>query len=196
MGDWRDGVPNQSPFSPSSSSPPISLGSLVNYPNQHLSLANRGLTSLRDLPILPHLTSVPLSFVSPFSSSQLDLSDNKLHEGLEMLRPLTALRVLNLSGNGFNSMLHLFHLVPSFIPSFPHSLILTYLFLSFPSLISQEHLPALRELDLEGCGVTKVPDFNRLMFELMPHLSRLNSLTKVPLFALSLLSLLPPYCIF
>lgn len=103
---------------------------------KHLSLINVGLISLEGFPALPNLET-------------LDLGDNKLTNGLEMLAHCPSLRKLNLVGNRISTLEDLKPLCK---------------------------LPQLSSLDLYNCPVTKLKDYRDKVFDLLPALQSLDDL--------------------
>ena len=95
-----------------------------------------GLTTLEDFPQLPKLKC-------------LELSDNKLSDGLEFLQnsALFELRRLSLANNKFATI---------------------------DDLIPLQSLPALRDLDLFSCPVTSEADYRKAVFEMLPELKYLD----------------------
>ncbi|KAL5469383.1 hypothetical protein EMCRGX_G030634 [Ephydatia muelleri] len=103
---------------------------------KHLSLINVGLITLEGFPALPKLET-------------LDLGDNKLTNGLEMLANCPSLRVLNLVGNRISTLEDLKPLCK---------------------------LPQLSSLDLYNCPVTRSKDYRDKVFDLLPALQSLDGL--------------------
>jgi len=103
-----------------------------------LSLINVGLTTLKGFPKLPKL-------------KKLELSDNRLSGGLNLLHGSPNLQHLNISGNRIKDLEALEPLK------------------EFRSLVS---------LDLYNCEVTKVDDYRKKVFELIPNLQALDGFDK------------------
>ncbi|XP_065661990.1 acidic leucine-rich nuclear phosphoprotein 32 family member B isoform X2 [Hydra vulgaris] len=99
-----------------------------------LSLINVGLTSLKGLPSLPLLR-------------KLELSDNRITSGLELLLKTPQLTHLSLSGNKIKDI---------------------------ASLSPLAKLSYLKSLDLFNCDVTTEKDYRNKVFELIPQLKFLD----------------------
>lgn len=103
---------------------------------ESLSLIGCGLRSLENLPNLPNLID-------------LDLCDNKISLGLEMLNRYQKLESLSLAGNPIAN---------------------------YETLLPLSSFQSLQSLDLYGCKVSDKPDFHEKMFELIKSLITLNGL--------------------
>jgi len=101
---------------------------------QTLSLINSGLTTLKGIPALVNL-------------QKLELSDNKLVDGLEYLTKSPNITHLSLSGNKIKDVDTLQHLAK---------------------------LKKLKCLDLYNCEVTNEQDYRSKVFQLIPHLKYLD----------------------
>lgn len=99
-----------------------------------LSLINVGLTTLKGFPELPKLT-------------RLELSDNRLTGGLNLLCGCGQLTHLNLSGNKIKDL---------------------------ETLEPLKDLTNLKSLDLFNCEVTSADKYREKVFELIPHLKYLD----------------------
>jgi len=110
---------------------------LDNFTNlKMLFLNNCGLTTLDGFPALPRLKC-------------LELSENKLSDGLEELQNcgLFELKRLSLANNKFATL---------------------------DELVPLQSLPALRDLDLYNCAVTNVPNYRAELFDMLPELKWLD----------------------
>ena len=138
-----------------------------------LTLNGCGLTTLEGFPTLPELR-------------KLELSDNNISEGLEMLQDaaLFQLKSLSLAGNKFSTLEDLEPLVshPLARPGRPrlHCSLLGER-AGWPSAPkrrgacgSQSSLPNLRDLDLFNCAVTDVENYRQGLFDMLPNLKYLD----------------------
>lgn len=103
-----------------------------------LSLINVGLTTLKGFPKLPKL-------------KKLELSDNRLAGGLNLLHGSPNLQHLNISGNRIKDL---------------------------EALEPLKEFRSLLSLDLYHCDVTKVEDYRKKVFELIPNLQALDGYDK------------------
>ena len=101
---------------------------------EFLSLINVGLTSLKHFPILPNL-------------KKLELSDNRISAGLEVLQSCPKLSHLNLSGNKIKDI---------------------------ETLDPLKELPNLKILDLFNCEVTTIENYREKVFDLIASLKFLD----------------------
>ena len=99
-----------------------------------LSLINVGLTTLKGFPKLPALR-------------KLELSDNRIHGGLDNLVSCSNLTHLNLSGNKIKDL---------------------------DELAPLSNIANLRNLDLFNCEVTKLEMYRDKVFKLLPNLKFLD----------------------
>ena len=99
-----------------------------------LSLINVGLTTLKGFPKLPSL-------------KKLELSDNRIHGGLDNLMSSPNLTHLNLSGNKIKDL---------------------------DELAPLSGIANLRNLDLFNCEVTKLEMYRDKVFKLLPNLKYLD----------------------
>lgn len=99
-----------------------------------LSLINVGLTSLKGFPKLPNLR-------------RLELSDNRISGGLNLLSGSPKLTYLNLSGNKIEDI---------------------------RTLEPLKEFKNLKVLDLFNCGVTSVENYRQEVFDLLPNLKYLD----------------------
>ncbi|KAJ1636640.1 hypothetical protein T492DRAFT_609963 [Pavlovales sp. CCMP2436] len=104
---------------------------------EFLSLNSVGLTSLDNFPSLMRL-------------KRLELNDNKISGGLEVLQnsSLISLSVLSLSGNRIKAL---------------------------EDLAALGGLPSLKQLDLEMCDVAQLADYREKVFEMIPQLKLLDN---------------------
>lgn len=123
--------------------------SYVNLEN--LSMINIGLTTLKGFPKLPNL-------------KRLELSDNRISNGLNYLQGSPNLQYLNLCGNKIKELATLEPLVWYFV----------FLQKNLNSLFLQKELKKLEILDLFNCEVTEVPDYRERVFGLIPNLQYLD----------------------
>lgn len=110
---------------------------------QFLSLSGCGLKSLVRFPALPSLL-------------KLDLNDNKVAGGLELLAVAPKLVTLNLAGNQVKSIEDLKPLV----------------------IDTQTALPQLAALDLYGCPVTTMPGYREAVLQALPALEVLDEMNR------------------
>jgi len=103
-----------------------------------LSLINAGLTTLKGFPKLPNL-------------KLLEMSDNKITNGLESLSGCPNIIHLNLSGNKIADL---------------------------AALEPLKELKELKTLDLFNCDVTQLDDYRTRVFEMVPGLKYLDGLDK------------------
>jgi len=103
-----------------------------------LSLINVGLTSLKGFPTLPSLR-------------KLELSDNRISNGLENLTTCANISYLNMSGNRIKDLVELEPLAK---------------------------LENLRNLDLFNCDVTKIENYREQVFKSLPNLKYLDGFDK------------------
>jgi len=101
---------------------------------ESLSLINVGLTTLKGFPSLPNLR-------------KLELSDNRISSGLNLLQGCSKLTHLNLSGNKIRDI---------------------------ETLEPLKNLPELKNLDLFNCEVTNMEDYRDQVFELLDGLQYLD----------------------
>ncbi|KAI7695232.1 hypothetical protein SSS_05906 [Sarcoptes scabiei] len=101
---------------------------------ESLSMINSGLVSLKGFPNLPNL-------------KRLELSDNKISNGLNHLKGSPNLEYLNLCGNKIKD---------------------------FETLEPLKELKKLEILDLFNCEVTEIPDYRKKVFEMLPNLNYLD----------------------
>jgi Leucine-rich repeat (LRR) protein len=101
---------------------------------EFLSLINVGLTSLKGFPKLPNL-------------KKLELSDNRLTGGLEVLATCPNLKTLNLSGNKIKEV---------------------------KALEPLKSLANLKSLDLFNCDLTSIDTYRKKTFEALPQLKFLD----------------------
>lgn len=119
---------------------------------ESLSLINVGLTSLKGFPKLPNL-------------KKLELSDNRISGGLNLLSGSPKLTHLNLSGNKLKDLETLEPLVrkAGFFSS---------IFISLNLL--QKEFKNLKNLDLFNCDVTNIECYRDKVFNLIPSLKYLD----------------------
>jgi hypothetical protein len=103
-----------------------------------LSLMNNGLTSLKGFPSLPQLR-------------KLDLSDNQLADGLELLNGCPNLEFLILSGNQFKDV---------------------------SSLEALKKLKQLQSLEVFNCPLTDKEDYRKHVFELLEDISYVDGFNR------------------
>jgi len=101
---------------------------------ESLSLINVGLTSLKGFPKLPNL-------------KKLELSDNRISNGLNLLQGSTKLTHLNLSGNKLKD---------------------------FETIDPLKEFKYLKNLDLFNCDVTQIESYRQKVFGLIPSLKSLD----------------------
>lgn len=101
---------------------------------ESLSLINVGLTTLRAFPSLPNLR-------------KLELSDNRISSGLNLLNGCNKLTHLNLSGNKIKDI---------------------------ETLEPLKKFPEMRNLDLFNCGVTTIEEYRKKVFDLLEGLQYLD----------------------
>ncbi|KAH9526393.1 Acidic leucine-rich nuclear phosphoprotein 32 member [Dermatophagoides farinae] len=99
-----------------------------------LSMINIGLTSLKGFPNLPNL-------------KRLELSDNRISNGLNHLKGSVNLQYLNLCGNKFKDI---------------------------ETLEPLKELKKLEILDLFNCEVTEQPEYRKKVFDMLPELKFLD----------------------
>lgn len=104
---------------------------------------------------------------------QLELSDNRISGGLEVLAErLLNLTHLNLSGNKFKDISTLEPLVGGATAhAHVHAQAGTF---SRRLLVPQKKLPQLKSLDLFNCEVTNLGDYRDSIFKLLPQLTYLD----------------------
>jgi len=105
---------------------------------EFLSLINVGLTSLKGFPKLPNL-------------KKLELSDNRLTGGLDVLAGSPNLKTLNLSGNKIKEV---------------------------KALEPLKNLANLKSLDLFNCDITNTETYRKKTFEALPQLKFLDGFDK------------------
>jgi len=105
---------------------------------EYLSIINVGLQTLKGFPVLPSL-------------KRIDLSDNKLTNGLDFLTKCTNLTHVNVSGNSFADC---------------------------KTLEPLKDLPNLKSVDIFGCPMTETADYRQKVFELIPHMGFLDGFDK------------------
>nr|XP_046195915.1 acidic leucine-rich nuclear phosphoprotein 32 family member A-like [Oncorhynchus gorbuscha] len=126
---------------------------------EFLSTINVGLTSVSNLPKLNKLKKIVALF-----SPQLELSDNRISGGLDVLaEKCPNLTHLNLSGNKMKDL----STIEPLVCSGCHD-----------NIVALKKLETLKSLDLFNCEVTNLNDYRDNVFKLLPQLTYLDGYDK------------------